>query len=108
ANPTSTSVNCPTTPESQFVAPTATDACSTPTVTSSDATTPGSCASNYTATCSRSVTVQDINAPTITAGGTTLTLGCNPSASDINGALGTATATDGCVTPTVTAGDGQV
>jgi hypothetical protein len=30
-------------------------------------------------------------------------LGCNPSAGDINGALGTATATDACGVPTVTA-----
>ena len=35
-----------------------------------------------------------------------LTLGCNPSASDINAALGSATATDACSTPTVTSSDG--
>ena len=45
----------------------------------------------------------------ITTGGTTTTLGCNPTSGDINGALGTATATDGCGTPTVSAGsDGTV
>jgi hypothetical protein len=35
----------------------------------------------------------------ITTGGTTTTLGCNPTTGDINGALGTASATDGCGTP---------
>ena len=43
-----------------------------------------------------------LTAPSITTGGTTTTLGCNPSAADINAALGTATATDGCSTATVT------
>src|SRR6185503_4494045 len=40
--------------------------------------------------------------------GTTLTLGCNPLASDINAALGSATATDACGSPTVTQSDGAV
>jgi hypothetical protein len=44
--------------------------------------------------------------PFISANGTTLTLGCNPSSTDINGALGTATATDACGTPSVTSSDG--
>src|SRR5258705_9295413 len=42
------------------------------------------------------------------SGGGSLTLGCNPSQSDINGALGTASATDACGTPTVTSSDGTV
>jgi len=59
---------------------------------------------------SRTVTwTVDKTSPTITAGGTTLTLGCNPSSSDIDGALGTASATDGCSTATVvTPSDGTV
>jgi hypothetical protein len=123
ANPTSSSVNCPASATDQFVEPTATDACTTPTITHSDATTPGSCAGNFTvtrtwtardacgntSTCSRSVTSQDITPPTITAtGGTTTTLGCNPVASDISAALGTATATDGCSAPSITPTDGSV
>lgn len=44
----------------------------------------------------------------ITSGGSSLTLGCNPSASDINAALGTASASDNCVTPTLTSSDGTV
>jgi len=44
----------------------------------------------------------------ITSGGNQLALGCNPSASDINAALGTASASDNCVTPTLTSSDGTV
>ena len=46
--------------------------------------------------------------PTFTGSYTNVSLGCNPSASDITAALGTATATDGCSTPTVTSTDGTV
>src|SRR4029077_8973510 len=52
--------------------------------------------------------IRDLNGPSITANGTTTTLGCNPSASDIDAALGTATATDGCSTTTITAIDGTI
>jgi hypothetical protein len=101
---------------------TATDACSVPTVSSSD----GSVSSNgcsrsqtrtwtardacgNTSTASRTITwIADLTAPTLTTGGTGTSLGCNPSASDINGALGTATATDACSTPTVSSSDGNV
>ena len=48
------------------------------------------------------------NPPTIIITGAVATLGCNPSASDINAALGTATATAACGTPTVTVTDGPV
>ena len=94
---------------------TATDACGTPTLSSST----GNIISNgcgslsqtrtwtaidacgNTSTAARTVTwVSDHTPPIIITGGTTTTLGCNPSAGDINGALGTATATDACVTPT--------
>src|SRR4030095_9863240 len=62
-----------------------------------------------TSTASRSVTwVVDLTAPVLTTGGTATTLGCNPSAGDINNALGTATATDGCSTPTLSSSDGTV
>jgi len=52
--------------------------------------------------------INDNTAPTITSTGADLSLGCNPLASDINAALGTATATDVCASPTVTASDGTV
>ena len=102
---------------------TATDACVTVTITSSDSptqndgcsrsrtrtfTATGGCGN--TATASRTVTwTSDITPPVITTGGTTTTLGCNPTTGEINGALGTASATDGCGTPTLSAGsDGTV
>src|SRR6187399_920522 len=51
----------------------------------------------------------DNTPPIIISGGTTTTLGCSPSTSDINGALGSATATDACGTPTLSApSDGTV
>jgi hypothetical protein len=101
---------------------TATDACSTPTVSSSDGSVSSTGCSRSqtrtwtardacgnTSTASRTVTwTADLTAPTLTTGGTGTTLGCNPSAGDINGALGTATATDACSTPTVTSSDGSV
>src|SRR6185503_1714569 len=101
---------------------TATDACGTPTVSSSD----GSVSSNgcdrsqtrtftaidacgNTATAARTVTwTADVTPPTLTTGGTATTLACNPLASDINNALGTATATDACGTPTVSSSDGSI
>src|SRR4030095_5899492 len=101
---------------------TATDACGVPTLSSSD----GSVQSNgcgrsqtrtwtardacgNTSTASRTATwTADLTAPTLTTGGTGTSLGCNPSAGDINGALGTASATDACSTPTVTSSDGSV
>jgi hypothetical protein len=101
---------------------TATDACSTPSLTSSDGTiNTTSCGRNQTRTwiardvcgntssASRTVSWSlDANPPAIQAGGTTTTLGCNPSAGDINAALGTATATDACSTPSITSNDGPV
>ncbi len=101
---------------------TATDACGVPTLSSSDGTVvTTSCGRNQTrtwtardacgntATASRTVSWSlDPNPPGIVAGGTTTTLGCNPSAGDINGALGTATATDACSTPSISSSDGPV
>ena len=56
-----------------------------------------------TATASRTVTWTSApNPPAIIITGAVATLGCNPSASDINAALGSATATAACSTPTVT------
>src|SRR6187397_1321849 len=100
----------------------ATDACGTPTVSSSDgAVTSNGCARSQTrtftaidacgntATTSRTATwTADVTAPTITATGNALTLGCNPTTGDINGALGSASATDACGTPTVSSSDGAV
>jgi hypothetical protein len=101
---------------------TATDACSVPTVSSSDGNvTSEGCsrsqtrtfraidACGNTSTASRTVNwIADLTAPTLTTGGTGTSLGCNPSAGDINGALGTATATDACSVPTVSSSDGNV
>ena len=50
----------------------------------------------------------DNTPPIITTAGPTTTLGCNPSASDINGALGTATASDACGTPTLSSSTGSI
>src|SRR5213075_2573122 len=103
----------------------ATDACSTPTVTSSDgAVSSEGCsrsqtrtfraidACGNTSTASRTISwIADLTPPTLTTGGTVANganLGCNPTAGDINGALGTASATDACSTPTVSASDGAV
>src|SRR6185295_14226762 len=62
-----------------------------------------------TSTASRTVTwIADVTPPVLTTGGTSTSLGCNPSTGDINNALGTATATDGCSTPTVSSTDGSV
>lgn len=60
------------------------------------------------APCTKTVTVTDNTAPTVSANGTTTTLGCNPSASDINLALGSASASDNCATPSVSSTDGSV
>ena len=59
-------------------------------------------ASGNPASVSRTVSwPNDILPPVITAAGTTLTLDCNPSAADIDAALGTATVTDDCGTPSL-------
>jgi hypothetical protein len=44
----------------------------------------------------------------ITISGAITTLGCNPLTADIIAALGTATATDGCGTPTLVFSDGTI
>ena len=50
----------------------------------------------------------DQTAPTLTAGGNNGALGCNPTGAAINAALGTASATDLCGTPTVSSNDSPV
>src|SRR5437868_8176 len=101
---------------------TATDNCGTPTLTSSDGivssngcdrtqirtwTATDACGNSSTA--SRTVNwIFDITAPVISATGVTTTLGCNPTATDIDAALGSATATDNCGTPTLTSNDSVV
>jgi hypothetical protein len=56
------------------------------------------------AVISRTATwIVDVTPPTIATTGTSLTLGCNPSAAAIDAALGSASATDSCSTPTLTA-----
>src|SRR5204863_2318937 len=60
-----------------------------------------------TSTASRTISwIADLTAPTLTTGGTVANganLGCNPTTGAIDGALGTATATDACSNPTVSA-----
>ena len=95
---------------------TATDACGTATVSQSDGPVVRSDGCNRsqtrtftardacgnTSTASSTVTwIADLTPPVITQVVLSTSLGCNPSAGDINGALGTATATDACGTPTV-------
>ena len=58
-----------------------------------------------TSTASRTISwIADLTPPVITTGGTVANganLGCNPTPGAIDGALGTATATDACGTPTL-------
>src|SRR5204863_8440903 len=66
-----------------------------------------------TSTASRTISwIADLTPPTLTTGGTVANganLGCNPTAAAINGALGTASATDACINPTLsTPVDGSV
>jgi hypothetical protein len=96
---------------------TASDGCSTATVTFTDAAiVTSSCSSSQTriftavdgcgntATTSRTITwTSDLVPPVITATGTATSLGCNPTAAQIDAALGTATATDACSTVSVSA-----
>src|SRR4030095_8846871 len=98
---------------------TATDGCGTPTISSSDATpTTAGCivtqvrtftaldACGNTATVTRTVSwTSDLTPPTFTGTYTNVTLGCNPLPTDITAALGSATATDGCGTPTISSSD---
>ena len=101
---------------------TATDACGTATVTSTDgAVSTTGCSSSKQEHLLPSMLVVTLqlltrtvtwlsapSPPTIIITAATVTLGCNPSASDINAALGSATATAACSTPTVTFTDGAV
>ncbi|MFV8328359.1 T9SS type A sorting domain-containing protein [Flavobacterium sp. ZS1P14] len=107
--PTVTSpISCPGTPT--FGAATATDTCDpTVTITFADVRTPGSCPSNYsvtrtwtatddcgnTATCSRTIAVQDTAAPVITCSGPK-TIECNAAFN-----FDEPTATDNCSTFTI-------
>src|SRR5678815_3339492 len=50
----------------------------------------------------------DLTPPVITISGAITTLGCNPTSSAITAALGTASATDGCGTPTLSFSDGTI
>jgi len=52
-------------------------------------------------TCNSAVIVKDMIKPALQVQGTSLTLGCDPTAAAIEAALGTATATDNCGTPTL-------
>jgi hypothetical protein len=98
----------------------ATDGCGTPTLSQSDgAVTSNGClrsqvrtftatdACGNTATITRTVNwTADQTPPVFTGTYTDVTLGCNPT--DINTSLGSASATDGCGTPTLSQSDGAV
>src|SRR4029453_16374492 len=62
-----------------------------------------------TATTSRTATwTVDVTPPTITATGAATALGCNPTSAAIDAALGSATATDACGTPTLSVNNQSV
>jgi hypothetical protein len=98
----------------------ATDGCGTPTLSQSDgAVTSNGClrsqvrtftatdACGNTATITRTVNwTSDVTPPVFTGTYNDVTLGCNPT--DINTSLGSASATDGCGTPTLSQSDGAV
>jgi hypothetical protein len=100
----------------------ATDLCGTPTLVPSDgAVISTGCARSQTrtftatdacgniATDTRTVSwTEDITAPVITITQTPLPPGCNPTTAQISAALGTASATDLCGTPTLVPSDGAV
>ncbi len=52
-------------------------------------------------TCEATVTVKDLISPALQATGTSVTLGCDPGAAAIEAALGAASATDNCGSPTL-------
>src|SRR5678810_1118089 len=101
---------------------TATAACSTPIVTFTDgAVQSNGCAFSQVRTfiasdgCGNSATAirtvnwtSDLTPPTFTGNYNNITLGCNPLAADITAALGSASASDGCSTATITFTDGAV
>ena len=121
---TGPSITCPanvtlacnaTVPAPNPASVTASDACSTPTVTfvGDQASTQGCIETTIrtyraadfcgnTNTCAQTITrTVDVAPPVFTGSYATVPLNCNPAASDITGALGSASATDGCGTPTV-------
>src|SRR5678809_789901 len=103
---------CPAVPS--FATPTATDACGTASLSFNDATTPGSCANNYTvtrtwtaadacgntATASQVITVADNSVPTISALPAPSTIFCPATPS-----FATPTATDACGTASLSFND---
>jgi hypothetical protein len=103
------SINCPATPS--FSSPTASDACGAASVTFTDATTPGTCANNYTitrtfkatdacgntATASQAITVVDNTPPTLSGVGGPSTINCPATPS-----FSSPTASDGCGAASVT------
>src|SRR5439155_1235910 len=114
ALPPASTIECPASPS--FATPTATDACDpAPSLTSADATTPGSCAGKYSvtrtwtakdacgnsSTASQTVNVTDTAAPAISALPDASTIEC-PASSGV----GTPTATDACdPRPSLTSAD---
>jgi hypothetical protein len=118
---TTVALGCnPANPSGSLGTATATDACGSTTITSSDGsivstgcdrsqtrTFTARDACNNTSTISRTVTWTDDNTPpTFTGSYTTVALGCNPASPAAS--LGTATATDGCGATTITSSDGSI
>src|SRR5512145_2205921 len=107
--PPAETIECPLTPS--FGTPTATDACGTVSITNSDATTPGTCANEYTVTrtftatdacgntttASQVITVTDNTPPVFTFVPPAETIEC-----PLTPSFGTPTATDACGTVSIT------
>ncbi|WP_156129385.1 hypothetical protein [Flavobacterium sp. AED] len=103
ALPEATTINCPSIPA--FATPTATDNCTLKSLTSTDVTTPGNCAGNYsvtrtwtatddcgnTSTATQTINVHDVTAPVIAALPAASTINCPAVPS-----FAQATATDAC------------
>lgn len=114
-NPTAAAVNA------ALGIATASDDCGSVTITSADGPVAGGCVRSQTrtwtatdicgniATASRTVTWrEDLVAPALTASANNAPLGCNPTPAAINAALGSATGSDACGTPTLTSTDAVV
>src|SRR4029079_14633882 len=110
--PAAATIECPLTPT--FGTPTASDACGTVSITSTDASAPGTCANEYTltrtfiatdacgntATASQTITVTDNTAPVFTSVPVAATIEC-----PLTPSFGTPTASDACGTVSITSTD---
>src|SRR4029079_13868270 len=110
--PAAATIECPLTPS--FGTAIASDACGTVNITTSDASTPGTCANEYTvtrtftatdacgntATATQTITVEANTAPVCTTIPAAATIEC-----PLTPSFGTATASDACGAVTITSAD---